>query len=889
MLKMKNKEKYSRRIPCVCLVLLLSLVLPFLTFVKEVAAEELMWLTHQVPLFTWDPLWDVPGNGWMLGTWIHVPDGTAQSIDIRDGTVLRTYPRLSSMPAVEETHPGVPLEFRAWRLNFPLAHNMQGEIAFGPTLDTIYLNQWFNIGTNIDLDLEIREGVPSFTMWGNGVPYHSGPVKNNRLEIWFFHRTLLHFEPEIVSHPDLTKLVGDPYIAAEGILARWGWTTERFIPGDGEITYRDFSTNYNTDFSTDGVQYDLIGMADEFLVVRDLHSLSAEYPHDDTSTTISRHVTVSTSSAPTLISVFNSGAVDTTGAPIPIATLYDPNSSITASGGEDGWTNQPLDITCHPGAISGTFMTGLTIPFNPRIDVANAPAIRNMYHGESTSTAGTPIWGVLTGLMDTTNELSSRAYNTVKIDTTDPMADASYVGGFVFIDTSIDSLSGLSTALYPTQIAFTSPSDGMTPPTSGWEDIASHTHNTSGNYDVWVWATDKAGNEHKVKAYASLYMGGEVHITKDTDLGAVLHESTCLNFEHLTIEPGCGVGCNLGATPHIVEQSTLNYNLTLSNLASVGDADGTFVDYLPEGMVISTMPIVTPVGSATVTYALETLPPYAGRYKVSGSYTGLAPGGQIVIDIASEVPLFDSVTPANNILVNQASTDWSINSGMLTGTNESNYAVHQVVLPGVDTLFTKVGADAPSVGIPGVEFTLYRWDGALAPTTAEQNHIVDTTVLIDNSLPGGDWVRVKYDGEDATSLTDIFVSETSPLGEVDLGNLPEGVYSLIETKAPSGYELPVGQWILTVDPSKNDTGASDWKLEFVGKSTSMMPPAVSRTTGGPQPTYQVINIRPFSIGISGLGGTKGLLLSGFVIMAIAGNVYLRSSDKGRKTKGANNE
>ena len=700
-----------------------------------------------------------------------------------------------------------------------------------------------------------------------------------------------HWNPVVTASPDIDTYLGYPAEFYEGITAHWGKTTANTIPSMGSVTLSDVSRALaDTLIDAEG-NYTRIGKYDFDYIICDDHSLSTDpvYSADNTQTTATRSITVRTTASPMLSRYYPAGTVAADGYTSIAGQNYNPlNMALSVSGGESGWTSRPLSFQLSPAGIVGSFRSVLTVGALPPSVNLNAWTTVNNYHIESDTVAGTLVHGVLTADSDISIFLSPEINSYIKLDKTAPVANADYTGGFDFADLSYDALSQIS-VLRPTQIAFTSPTASMTPPTSGWEDLASHTHNTSGTYDVWVWATDKAGNEHKVKVYASLYMGGEVHITKDTDLGAVLHEAACLNFEHITIEPGCGLGCNLGLTPHVVEQSTLNYNLTLTNLASVGDADGTFVDYLPEGMVVSTMPIVTPVGSATVTYALETLPPYTGRYKVSGSYTGLAPGGQIVIDIATDVPLFDTVTPAKNLLINQASTDWNINSGALTGTNESNYANHKIQSPGVDTLFTKVGADAPSVGIPGVEFTLYRWDGALAPTTAEQNHIVDTTVLIDSSLPGGDWVRVKYDGEDATSLTDIFVSATSPLGEVDLGNLPEGVYSLIETKAPSGYELPVGQWILTVDPSKNDTGASDWKLEFVGKSTSMMPPAVSRTTGGPEPTYQVINIRPFSIGISGLGGTKGLLLSGFVIMAIAGNVYLRSSDKGRKTKGANNE
>ena len=246
----------------------------------------------------------------------------------------------------------------------------------------------------------------------------------------------------------------------------------------------------------------------------------------------------------------------------------------------------------------------------------------------------------------------------------------------------------------------------------------------------------------------------------------------------------------------------------------------------------------------------------------------------------------DSVVLANDTWVNHWKQDNGnrvhnpedpVVSAVAPASILSNSVVHARLSDAVDTLFTKVGANDITTGLAGAEFALYKWDGTNPPTTAQANHIVDTTVLIDTApMPAGQWIRVRKNAAPAT-LTDIFISSNIPsdMGEVDLGKLPTGTYTLVETKAPAGYALPVGQWILTIDSDKGDTAASDWKIEIVGKTNSIAPPAAIRDESIPNaPTYKIVNAEPFLIGLSGLRGTTGMLLTGFVIMAVAGNTYL---------------
>ena len=675
--------------------------------------------------------------------------------------------------------------------------------------------------------------------------------------------------PPIGSAADIRVTIGSPVDWLAGVSGTWGHSQANTIPPMGEITDITLVGGTDPSLSTSGATYDRVGMRLHEYRLLDDHSLSPSFPFDDSFTIVSRYITVHTPSLPMLHIQYASTAVAHL-----VGNIYDPHLSLPC-GGEAGWTSQPLDISIDPDTIVGTFDTLLTLP-DFTTTATNAIATRTNYHIESPNILGTPISGFLTAVGDASNLLSGTVNSFVKIDKTNPIPGATHVSGYNFTDDSTDVLSGLSITR-PSEIAFSAPS-GPQPVPGDFSTFDAIPTMPDGTYDVWVRATDKAGNTATERVLADiLLLNGTVEITKDTDQGATLHTAGCPDLDSIAIT-SCTPECSLGANVEIEEKSALTYKLTLTNTDLTDTASGTFEDYLPEGTIISTMPVVTPVGSATVTFDLETTGPYTGRYKVSGTYTNLAPGGQIEIDILTRAPAFDKVTTMNNIITNEASTNWTIGTdpSERTGSTDSNSAVHELLeIPSVDTLFTKVGANDLNVGLAGTEFALYRWDGALDPTTAELNHIIDYSVLVDNTLPGGDWIRVTYDGEDALALTDIFVSSASPLGEVDLGSLPEGVYTLIETKTVNGYALPMGQWILTIDPGKGDTGASNWKIDFVGKSNSIAPPAAIRDESIPgAPTYKIVNAEPFLIGLSGLEGTTGMLLTGFIIMAIAANTYL---------------
>ena len=704
-------------------------------------------------------------------------------------------------------------------------------------------------------------------------------------ELHFFNPTNVIAEP-------LDKMLGDTVNWLEGVSATWGLTTSKLVNDHGEIL--DISLVGGTDpaVSTTGLTFDRIGTVVHTYEFRDSMALGTHgfEIYDNTVTVDSRKINVRTSITPHIAIRYSAGAEDPDGNSVAGLT-YDASQPITASGGENGWTNQPLDISVDPNSIQGTFDTILKIPSLPNVVTTNGTATYLGYHDE-TLDIGITASGVLAEIENTMtpeiendNHLSGIVQGSWKLDKTPPVAGATHDGGWTFTDTSTDGLSGLSVTR-PSLIAIVP--TGNTPVSTNYKPFSDITPLPPGNYDVYVKATDKAGNEHINMIFTDYSLSGGVTIEKDTNEGATLHVNDCPapNNKLTTIDAACTIlGCSLGAKADITERSELTYELTIVNADDNEIGTGTFTDYLPKGCVITAPPSFVgsdPMDDVTFVYgAPEPSGPYEGQIKVTGTYT-IKAGSTIDIAIPCKVPSFDKDPGATNIISNQASLEWTLGTGgtATNGTYESKFANHRLLeLPGVETKFKKVGSDDVNIGLIGAEFVLYKWTGTDVEYTGG-NHdqdIVDKEVLLD-----GKWQRVKEDGEDAVALTDVFISDGS--GDIDLGDLPSGIYTLIETKTVATYEIPVGQWILTVDEAKGDSGAvGDWQIEFVGKSNSIMPPAVARVGGGGgvAPEYKILNAKPFSIGLTGLGGTTRFLIIGLSLMTFAGATFIIRSHKKR--------
>ena len=697
--------------------------------------------------------------------------------------------------------------------------------------------------------------------------------------------------PVVTRNNDLDLLVGDPVQWITGIEAHWGWTHTNLIPSLGEILNIDLVDGTDLYFSEGGEEYEKIGIKTHTLEIRDEHSLSdlPAFAADDSFTSVQRKTTIRTTEAPNLILQYGASATDRIGNSMAGHT-YDSSLSSNLCGGEAGWTNQPLDIILNPDQIIGDFDSVL------KLDSAiNTVAVNDIAKYENyqigTPKIGRIITGVLTERNNNINNLSQPVMRTMKIDTELPIAAATHNGGFNFTDGSSDALSDLSD-IHHSRIAIVPHNQIVMPADFNlFDDIPNL---PSGNYDVYVWATDKAGNEKIAMILEDEPLGDEISITKNTDKGATLHNRNCLHNNIESLDPSCLIlGCSLGANVQIVERSDLTYELVIDNASTTKDGTGTFTDYLPKGMTITAASFNGLDSSDNVTFTYGEPEPsgtYEGQIKVTGDYT-IKAGSQINVSISCKTPSFDKNPGASNIISNQATNDWILGSGETEkiGTSISNFANHELLeMPGVETKFIKVGASDLNIGLANAEFALYKWMGAPEDyISGNHNQDILDANLIDG-IAGSAWERVKGDGETG-ALSDVFISGVT--GEVDLGILPSGIYTLIETKTPGGmgeFELPVGQWVIVSDHTKSDDGTpDDWKLEFSAKGNNLMPPAVIRIIGenpGDVPTYKIVNIKLVSLPMSGLGGTRGITIFGLTVMLLAGSgytIYLHKKSKKR--------
>jgi len=168
--------------------------------------------------------------------------------------------------------------------------------------------------------------------------------------------------------------------------------------------------------------------------------------------------------------------------------------------------------------------------------------------------------------------------------------------------------------------------------------------------------------------------------------------------------------------------------------------------------------------------------------------------------------------------------------------------------------FKKVKAEDIEAPLAGAEFKIYIWKGnGTAPDVMENA-----------SITSGDWelVDTQTSADSGTNIGEVVFS----------GLLEDKVYQLVETKAPSGYSRPMGQWRLTADSSGN------WTI--LGKG-SVLPPAFADVSG----KYILPNMKGKFFPLTGFGGILNYLIAGLGIMAAAaaGIVFLLFSQK-RKIK-----
>ncbi len=176
--------------------------------------------------------------------------------------------------------------------------------------------------------------------------------------------------------------------------------------------------------------------------------------------------------------------------------------------------------------------------------------------------------------------------------------------------------------------------------------------------------------------------------------------------------------------------------------------------------------------------------------------------------------------------------------------------------------FTKIQGADTAKPLSGAEFTVYK---------ANHTHTDGCRGL----LPGGTCTFIASQTAD-TTLSDTVWDLTNPVctaasgsdGKVKLTGLAYGVYMLVETKAPEGYELSRGCWLLDVRPSN----ASPVTITASAASVTALPGqpnAFIKQTNGGIDSYFLPNYEKIVLPVMGGAGTIFFTVGGIVLIGAA--------------------
>lgn len=180
---------------------------------------------------------------------------------------------------------------------------------------------------------------------------------------------------------------------------------------------------------------------------------------------------------------------------------------------------------------------------------------------------------------------------------------------------------------------------------------------------------------------------------------------------------------------------------------------------------------------------------------------------------------------------------------------------NKLYVPMVPYSFTKVDGLSFSsedlskaIALPGAQFVLYHYDGK------EENWAEDSKELIDLSNLSDVW-------EDPITAT------SDAQGETRFENLQEGHYRLVETEAPEGYQLPTGQWNLTVDISGDEgSEVGTFVIQSTEDATMDTPAmAIAKEASG-ENTYYLMNYKPINPPVTGGDGGEDFRIGGGLLM-----------------------
>lgn len=202
---------------------------------------------------------------------------------------------------------------------------------------------------------------------------------------------------------------------------------------------------------------------------------------------------------------------------------------------------------------------------------------------------------------------------------------------------------------------------------------------------------------------------------------------------------------------------------------------------------------------------------------------------------------------------------WNEKELACTGTiqnkqNDQLAYTNKCYVPMVDFSFIKVdglsfdSTDLDSViTLSGAEFTLYRYTGKSWET--------DKDILMNPASEYAVWSQVG----------DLEISDEN--GVVTFDDLRAGNYRLVEVSAPDGYQLPKGQWNLTVSISGAEgSEVGDFAVEAIGNSAMDAPAMAKVEDNQGNVTYYLMNYKPINPPVTGGDGGEDFRIGGGLLM-----------------------
>lgn len=225
-----------------------------------------------------------------------------------------------------------------------------------------------------------------------------------------------------------------------------------------------------------------------------------------------------------------------------------------------------------------------------------------------------------------------------------------------------------------------------------------------------------------------------------------------------------------------------------------------------------------------------------------------------------DIPVEKKWVDDDNIF-NQRPTDITVNLYQnnetepirtLTLTSEKGWKDSFIGLPEKDTTGTVYQYTVKEAPVPNYETTVEGFEitntlklGSLTITKYDKEN-PDQPLLLD----GAEFEMQLENGTIAMDIEGNPLQGTTVNGKLVFKSIPYGTYTLVETKAPAGYQLPSKQWTIVISDEENPNVL----IEIVNKKQSVLP-----STGGI--------------------GTPIFTMMGLIIMITAGLSFIRKNEK----------